>query len=153
MQKSLIVLFVMLFAFNVKSEEMVWILTTDSGKEVSIADVDYLLSGDSNKVFSVVLKNGETVDAVKKVTFRQVSGIGKIVADNGLNLFPNPVESVLNISGCRPGANVDILTIDGKIVLSADVSQQESLTIDVSGLAPGYYLLATEHSTIKFIKK
>lgn len=152
MQKKLFILLVMLVAISAKAEEMVWVLQTDTEEKTEIADIDYMLAADSEKEFSIILKNGATIDGVKKATFSLISAVDDIVKSSALKLFPNPVAESLILSGCRQGMNIAILSLDGKTVKQA-VAHGENLTIDVSNLSSGYYLLQTEQSTIKFIKK
>jgi hypothetical protein len=77
----------------------------------------------------------------------------KQVDDNvELQVFPNPVVSQLYITGLNDSVQVSILSLDGKVVKSL-ANDNGSLSIDVSDLAPGYYLLQSENSTVKFIKK
>lgn len=56
-----------------------------------------------------------------------------------LELWPNPVQSELSISGIIAGANVVIRDVEGRTVMVL----QGGSSIDVSGLAPGPYLVST----------
>jgi hypothetical protein len=75
-------------------------------------------------------------------------------------VFPNPVEDVLHIkfSGIAGKVRVRITDIWGKALLAREINVAETsgLTMDVSGLAPGLYLLnlvqGERHSVKKFIK-
>lgn len=72
-----------------------------------------------------------------------------------IKLFPNPVTDMLNISGLKNVSNVAIYNMLGQEVIKQ--SKLENEQVDVSGLAPGTYLVkvntdvATE--TYKIVKK
>ena len=87
-----------------------------------------------------------------KATFELTSSVKQVDDNVELQVFPNPVVSQLNITGLNDSAQVSILSLDGKVVKSL-ANDNGSLSIDVSDLAPGYYLLQSENSTVKFIKK
>lgn len=152
MNKILTILLFFISALVVNAEEQVWTLTTDGGQQIAVADVDYLIASDNSKEFSVVLKGGSTIDAVKEVSFMLTSGVEVVEIEDALKMYPNPVESVFNLSGCKTGMNINILSLDGKL-LKCIVVESDNTTVDVTDLAPGYYLLSTDCSTIKFIKK
>ncbi|MBE6306345.1 MAG: T9SS type A sorting domain-containing protein [Bacteroidaceae bacterium] len=152
MKKVLLFLVAGFFMFTATAEERVWSLQTEEGQNVMLADVDYLLAADDMRVFSIILKNGATVDNLRKVTVSDVTSVTTIEADNGLSLFPNPVRETLTLSGYRAGSEVAILSLDGKIIKQQQ-AEGESMTISVTDLASGCYLLKTENSVVKFIKK
>lgn len=151
MRKTLISLLVMLFAFQVYAQTE-WHLITDTDQKVAISTVDYLLAADNDSEFSVVCKDGSRIDGVTKATFELTSSVKQVSDNVELQVFPNPVVSQLNITGLNDSAQVSILSLDGKVVKSL-ANDNGSLSIDVSDLAPGYYLLQSENSTVKFIKK
>lgn len=67
-----------------------------------------------------------------------------------VKLFPNPVSSILNISGVNADSDVEIYQISGLKVMTS----QEKSAIDVSGLARGLYLIkVNKTTTVKFIKE
>lgn len=152
MRKILISLLVALFAIQVSANSE-WHLLTDTDKKIAMVEVDYLLASDNADEFSVVCKNGEQIGGVTRVTFEYSASVERL--DNVselLTLFPNPVVSMLNLSGCKDGMQINILSLDGKVLISGIASEGKA-SINVDGLAPGYYLLQTENTTIKFIKK
>ena len=70
-----------------------------------------------------------------RITGFPTSAIDK-VTKNGFNIFPNPATDVVNVS-VEEGqvASVDVLTLDGKVVVSTTNSK-----VDVSELTSGMYL-------------
>ena len=152
MRKILISLLVVLFALQVSANSE-WHILTDTEKKIAMAEVDYLLASDNTDEFSVVCKNGMLIDGITKVTFEYSTGVERISGNNELlTLFPNPVVSTLNLSGCKDGMKIRIHSLDGK-VLKSEIATDGKVSINVEDLASGYYMLQTENSTIKFIKK
>lgn len=147
---SLLIVLCSTIVLNAQVKE--WSLKTDTGESVNLSEVDYLLAADEYRLFSVVLKGGATIDNVSQATFSDISSVYQVKADEGLSLFPNPVRATLNISGCQQGSTVAVLSLDGQLLIST-VASAHSLTIDVSNLPQGTYLLKTDHSVVKFIKK
>lgn len=129
-----------------------WSMQTNTGVSIKMTEVDYLLAADDANLFSVVMKNGNRVDGVSRVTFSDASAVTDIVADNGLSLFPNPVRNTLTLTGATIGSEVYILSLDGAVVKSVVVTEN-STTIDVATLPQGMYLLKSAYSTVKFVKK
>jgi hypothetical protein len=69
--------------------------------------------------------------AVLKINF---SGAQKF------EVFPNPTNSVLTISGINNNELVKLLSIDGKLLLEKRASGQ-SMTMDLGNLSSGLYIL------------
>lgn len=152
MKQLLSMLIVVCCAMTINAQVKEWSMKTDTGVSVNLSEVDYLLAADDSRQFSIILKNGATIDNVNEATFSEATSIYQIKADDGLSLFPNPVRATLNISGCQQGSTVAVLSLDGQLLIST-VASAHSLTIDVSNLPQGTYLLKTDHSVVKFIKK
>lgn len=73
--------------------------------------------------------------------------------DLALSIYPNPVASVLNISGHNVIHHVAITDLEGRLLSSLTTNGQvRRLQIPVAGLHPGMYLLNVDRSVIKWIK-
>jgi len=70
-----------------------------------------------------------------------VTGIG---TDNRQNskVFPNPVNDVLNISGVSGNSTLQLTDLSGKLVLQKIQSGSENISLDVSALNKGIFLLS-----------
>lgn len=55
---------------------------------------------------------------------------------NKFTIYPNPAQDYFIVAGISDNSKVNVLGIDGKVVLSS-----ESLKVDVSSLSPGKYLV------------
>src|SRR5690606_4251207 len=76
----------------------------------------------------------------------------------GLNVFPNPVSDIVNITS--PEANIEAVTItdlNGRTVKSINFNKVAETTVDASDLASGIYLMhITANGTVatqKIVKK
>lgn len=130
-----------------------WYMNTDTGVSVAMDEVDYLLRSDDSTHFSVIVKNGNPVVDVQRVTFskKQATEVNE-VATVQVRIYPNPVQECLHMSGLSEGCRVEIVALDGRVVKSV-VATGSDVSISVSDLAQGSYLLKTADTTLKFIKR
>lgn len=71
-----------------------------------------------------------------------------------LKVYPVPAVSTLTINAPEAIETITIYNISGTTVMTANGNGDNSTTLDVSHLAPGYYLLEINHGTIvRIIKK
>lgn len=71
------------------------------------------------------------------------SGVGvNNVAASDINVYPNPVSSVLNVTGVN--GSVQVFDVNGKLISS--VSVNNSATIDASGWANGLYFVSINNA-------
>ena len=57
-----------------------------------------------------------------------------------LQVFPNPAAEVINLEGSGSGAFIEVLDATGRVLLSR-VTSGEQERMDISGLAPGSYVV------------
>jgi hypothetical protein len=131
----------------------VWNMVTNTGQQISLKYVSYLLMADDNQSFTVVNTAGKTLDGVRTITFEKGvdTGVGSVGAQQ-LTLFPNPVTSTLTLTGIAAGQKVTIISMSGSKVITA-ITTDGQTSIDVSSLASGTYMLHAAGTTVKFIKK
>lgn len=130
-----------------------WYMDTDNGESIAMSEVEYLLRSDGAADFSVVVRNGNPVVGVHRVTFskKQATGIESGSAGQ-VRIYPNPVQDNLCLSGLSEGSRVEIVALDGRVVKSV-VATGADVSISVADLSQGSYLLKTAGSTLKFIKR
>lgn len=138
---------------SVKGASYQWYMNTDTGVSIAMDEVDYLLRSDNSTQFSVVVKNGDPVVGVQRVTFskKQSTEVGDAVVAQ-VRVYPNPVQECLHMSGLSEGSRVEIIALDGRVVKRVEAAGSE-LSIPVSDLSAGSYLLKTADTTLKFIKR
>lgn len=76
----------------------------------------------------------------------------KAERQTNLQVYPNPTQDGLHLTGIPANTKVAILNNNGKQVY-ANLSATEELDIDVQNLPNGTYLLLVANKTIKFIKQ
>ena len=153
MKKILLGIMLLLTATAAKAE-LQWMLVTDSGTQIPVAQVQCLVAADDAQTFSVLMKDGqgEAVTGVKSATFTQspTTGVSTFNAD-GFSAIPDMISKSIIITGAQ-GQSAHIYSTDGKAILSA-ILHSQSQTIDVAGLPSGTYILTVGKASVKFIKK
>ncbi len=71
------------------------------------------------------------------------SGIGHMIVDNNLSIYPNPVENMVMIQGNRPIETVKVYNLFGQVVLEQTLNAVQG-ELDLSELAAGNYMLQAE---------
>lgn len=81
-----------------------------------------------------------------------ITGINEVSPNSLLNIYPNPIMSILNIEA-KENTNVRIVNTLGQIVMALQLNTGEN-SISVSNFHSGVYFIHTENGSItKFIKK
>lgn len=139
-------------SFSAEDEE--WYLVTDSRAEVRLADVDYFISADNEDSFSIVKLNGNVVEGVESVTFNYgvLSGIDSGSAVDKVDVFPVLFDDFITLRGCSGVSEIFIYSLQGIEMKRFSVSS-DNMKIDLSDLPAGHYLLKTERTSVKLIKK
>ena len=70
-----------------------------------------------------------------------------------IKVYPNPAINELNISNVSENLIVEVVDIMGRKIKSFEKTDQNTMTIDVSGFNPGVYFVNTGYVLKKFIKK
>ncbi|MFA6127737.1 MAG: putative Ig domain-containing protein [Bacteroidales bacterium] len=98
--------------------------------------------------FTVTVLATDAVEASASTTFSLKINVASGIDNQGLNqnirLFPNPVKDKLHLSfgtGAYRNANIMISSIAGEIVVSSIMHRGSTATIDLTGKAPGIYVL------------
>ena len=66
-------------------------------------------------------------------------------------MYPNPVDSLLNIEISDEVSLLKIVSYDGRLIYSQN-SVSNDLQIDVSHLLPGVYFIVADNYVRKFVK-
>ncbi len=69
-----------------------------------------------------------------------------------LSVYPNPVVNELTVEGNYSGKKYEIIDLNGKVITSHPIADSQ-LTIDVSFLQTGLYILQLEEKQFKFSKR
>ncbi len=96
----------------------------------------------------------ETITISLSESNRIETGIEKTTMNNAdIKLYPNPVDNQLTIIASHQLGYVEILSADGKIVKSIDDVDDTVISIDVSELYKGIYIVRTMGKTTIMLKK
>lgn len=95
---------------------------------------------------------GKNLYRLKQIDFDgkyEYSPVSVVTFDhnNRIQIYPNPVTSILLIEGLNGKGSVRILNLDGQVVKVIQTNTETLVTIDVSQLLVGMYLVQVEDST------
>ena len=125
---------------------------TDSYQGPSNAVVSYYIKadGDTSEYNSQVL----AVDYVAQQN-GVITGIEDINADESgltINVYPNPATDYVTVEGAQ--SNITLFGMNGAAALSMPVVEGETVTLDVTGLTKGLYVLRSgNNSSVKILIK
>ena len=126
-----------------------------SGTQVLMENVSFLLAADDDDVFAVVCRDGHVMDGVRAVSFALVdhSGIAAVNEGSVTAQLSGSVNGVLRLTGCRDGMLLTVCDAGGRKVRET-VAAGGRATIDVSGLPAGVYVVRADNGvTVKFMKR
>ncbi|HEY9178060.1 MAG TPA: SBBP repeat-containing protein, partial [Flavipsychrobacter sp.] len=97
----------------------------------------------ANEDICVVLKSSyqcaEPDTALSNCITTAFTGVGDVVNDKKIKIYPNPVSQTLYIQGVEPGNAIELIDILGRSASKQLLTAQK--TVDVRSLAPGVYVL------------
>jgi len=73
--------------------------------------------------------------------FEAISGTGHGGFGTAIGIYPNPTNGLVNISGLKAGAEIEISDIQGKKMLVESNGSYQMKTFDLKGLTPGIYFI------------
>jgi lysophospholipase L1-like esterase len=84
--------------------------------------------------------------------------IDKVIVENGISVYPNPVSNVLNVKSKSIVKSVNIYAMDGRLLLSKNNIKDMSFEVDVTDLPSGIFIMQVldennSTSTRKVLKK
>ncbi len=131
-------------------EGIVGIKADKSQETFALSDVMSIKVKTGNDVSMSVNKNdGTSVDGFQTIVFNaDLSSVNDKSATPAIQVYPNPVENIIYVSGLEKDASIKVIDTDGKTVKFVTGQQ-----IEVSDLAQGMYLLSVDGRMVKFIKK
>lgn len=154
LKKTLLALLLAVGAGNITSAETITtLMVTDNGTEIALNNVDYLLGGDLDDTFSIVLKADlATIENVNSISFKQSSGIFNTHYDSKPEVVACRASKTIYISNLAANKTVTITSMSG-VTMNSFTSDGTDMQISVSDLPSGCYILNTGTSSVKFIKQ
>lgn len=131
-------------------EGMIGIKADRSQETFALSDVVSIKVKSGNDASMSVNKNdGTSIEGFQTIVFSvDLTKAENKTASPVIQMYPNPVENFIYVSGLDKDANIKVIGTDGKTVKQV-IGQQ----IEVSDLAKGMYLLSVDGRMVKFIKK
>lgn len=153
MKQFLLLISLLFSTIGLQAQSQIWGLVTDNGTEVPLSQVDFLLAADNDTEFSIVLKEGEAIAHVQKADVKMITETSirqETLTEANPTLLM--VDETLTLMGADKHADISVYALDGS-VQNVQVSREESVKVDVSGLSQGTYVLKVGRSAVKFQKK
>lgn len=154
-RKCILLMVLWLFgSLSMSADDAKWLLVTNDGTKIEMDLVGSFVLSDQSDAFDVLNKEGNVLAAkVKKATFEYYDSSTDIKSLNVAkqsSLLSYSVDKQLTIIGAANEAQV--FSSAGALVTSAR-SKAGTITIDVSHLPQGVYMVRTGKQTFKFTKK
>lgn len=96
------------------------------------------ISNNTYNVLAVKFNDGLAPDTTDTLT-----GLSRVWANQQLNVYPNPVDQVLNVSAVSAMSELKLIDIQGRVVLRKQVATKQE-TLDMEALESGFYLLQVD---------
>lgn len=132
---------------------LVWLVT---GEQVAYSLADRPKMVVENDNVHLTTTTADIVYAakdIKKVTFDgQTDGIEQATMA-GKTGEATLSQELMTFTGFKPGEAVRIFDAAGRLTVSNAINSDGSLTITLSGLKQGVYIVKTQYKSFKFIKK
>ncbi len=104
---------------------------TAGGKDISS---DYILTVDEDNTIELAFRKVTAIESLDGISFA---------------VYPNPATELIKLEGLNANAQVQIISISGKLMLSAKADFVGSLQINVSHLPKGLYLVRSGKAVVK----
>lgn len=103
------------------------------------------LDDDSNFIASAFDTTGALRMGIDSISLSIVTGIDEKGGDTRINFYPNPCKRILNIENPdRRIKHFQVLSVSGAVLMRQEEVETNTVSIDLSSLAPGLYFLHAE---------
>jgi hypothetical protein len=72
------------------------------------------------------------------------TGVGDVVNNKNIKIYPNPVSGILHIEGVEAGANIELIDVLGRKCATRQLVGGTVALVDVSMLVPGVYVVKVD---------
>ena len=155
LKKILLLLLFTGFLVYGKAQNVTLVVTTTDGTEYSyqVTNEGQLLFENNGDLLTILDGTGTTATfqlaEVRKLVCTEITGVNEN-ATSDLLLIPNPTRDHFLISNLQKSCEAHIYALDGRLVKSFMAT--EGMTVDISGLTHGMYLLHIDGQTLKMMK-
>ena len=156
MKKSLMLLLFLLAGFLLRgtAQNVTLVVTTTDGTEQSfqLTNEGQLFFEDGERL---VIEDGTGTTAtfqladIRKLVCTEITGMEES-STKSLRLLPNPTRDHFLLSNLQSSCEARIYALDGRLVKTFTAT--EGMTVDISELSKGMYLLHIDGQTLKMMK-
>lgn len=133
----------------VKADGTVHAVELDHIDRIDIADDNVTVHHRSGQSASHDIADIERIDIGVAV-----AGIDRVMEDDGdIAVWPTTVDNTLNIRGAAQATPIAVYNIGGACVATATAGTDATVTLDLSAIAPGAYIVTIGNHSVKIIKK
>lgn len=138
---------------GVANAEKAWQMVIDGVGNIPLTSIEYVVSHQAEQTMDVVLNDNATVfHNIPSVSFVfDEAGVGVVSTDQETVI--GPFGDTISVTGLKSGSTIMVYNMQGVMLESKTSQGENSITIDISGYAPGIYVLRTANSTVKFQKR
>ena len=153
--KFYLMLLVMLMATSAKAESVKYLVLNSGGEETVIALADEPVMTINEGFLKVTVAGEEKLSAdlsqglSYKFSEANPTAIEDVLDDESSHLEQGHVYIV----HARAGETVRVFTVDGKLVASQRISNEETADIDLTALGKGLYIVKSAKTSIKVMNK
>lgn len=155
--KKILFTFVMLCSCMTSlAADKVWCMVANTGQIVQMSNVSYILAeGAIPETFDVILKEGDPLQNIGKIVFKQldVTGINSNSSNGDTPILSRLFDNQIILSGVESGMKISVYSLSGVEKISMVSSSSELTTVSLACLVPGIYLLKVGSTSVKFTKK
>ncbi len=113
----------------------------DKGKTYTIPYTGSFDGEPGMSYIAVVYAGNDQVSDAYRFTVADQVGIEDVELTDHLLVYPNPAEDVVNVTATTNVNNIEVFSLDGKMVMSDNFVGDTRVKIDVDDLAAGIYVL------------
>lgn len=142
---------------TVATEPAIVVIDTDGARqEIALSNLDRVAFGASQ--VTVQTRDSEepvryAYSSVDRILLNEsVSSLTSLAVDGRIAVWPTVTSSAVNIAGAPEGTGVNVYCPDGATVASATAADG-TLSIDLSGVPQGVYVVAVGSQSVKILKK
>jgi hypothetical protein len=122
---------------------------TTTGNQLGFTDVNYASYPNSSYYVEAVMSTGSCeptrsgfVASRSNVKYRGIAGVQQLNNHSTINIYPNPTDKTLNISGITGKTTLFLHDVAGKLIMEKEV--ENNATISISQFEEGIYTLLSE---------
>lgn len=154
-KKNLLLLLFVGFLLRGTAQNVTLVVTTTDGTEHSyqVTNEGQILFENNGDLLTILDGTGTTATFqladIRKLVCTEITGMEES-STKSLRLLPNPTRDHFLLSNLQSSCEARIYALDGRLVKSFTAT--EGMTVDISELSKGMYLLHIDGQTLKMMK-